>query len=225
MKFEAQQKAVQLRREGQSIGRIAAKLGVAKSSVSCWVRDVMLTDQQLSTLTENSKRSLGFYEHLGDLKRSAGTEARTKYQERGRELARQGFDLYLAGCMLYWSEGSKYRGSLRFTNSDPDMIRLFMKFLRLCFPIEDTKATLAINAHLNNGLTQREIEDFWLGVTGLGRCQLRKGTYGNYSSASKKLKRNLVYGTVCVSVNDTRIVQTIYGSINEYASVKDSKWL
>jgi len=127
--------------------------------------------------------------------------------------------------MLYWSEGSKYRGSLRFTNSDPDMIRLFMKFLRLCFPIEDTKITLAINAYLNNGLTQGEIEEFWLKATALSRCQLRKGTYGKHSSASKKLKRNLVYGTVCITVNDTRVVQTIYGSINEYASVKENKWL
>lgn len=226
MKIEAQQKAIQFRRDGWSISRIATELRVSKSSVSLWVKSVTLSADQQRTLTENSRRSAGFYVALGQSKRVVGNRNRLQYQGIGRQRAQEsGFDLYLAGCMLYWGEGSKYRGSLRFTNSDPDMIRLFMKFLRLCFPIEDTRITVAINAHLNNGLTQKEIEEFWLGVTALDRSQLRKGIYGKHSSASKKLRRNLLYGTVCVSVHDTKVVQTVYGSINEYASVKSSKWL
>ena len=32
--------------------------------------------------------------------------------------------------MLYWAEGSKRRNCVEFTNSDPDMMRRFVKFLR-----------------------------------------------------------------------------------------------
>jgi hypothetical protein len=47
-------------------------------------------------------------------------------QEEGRALARRGERLFLAGCMLYWAEGGQDRNQVRFSNSDPEMIRVFV---------------------------------------------------------------------------------------------------
>ena len=44
-KVEAQAKARELRAEGRTVAAIAAELGVAKSSVSLWVRDVPYVPQ------------------------------------------------------------------------------------------------------------------------------------------------------------------------------------
>jgi len=38
--------------------------------------------------------------------------------------------LKVAGIMLYWAEGARKGSTVDFANSDPDMIRIFVKFLR-----------------------------------------------------------------------------------------------
>ena len=50
MKKDKQEKAIELRQHGISVNEIAATLGVAKSSVSLWVRKVLLTDDQRKKL-------------------------------------------------------------------------------------------------------------------------------------------------------------------------------
>jgi transposase len=45
-KTKEKQKAVILRKRGKSINEIAHTLGVSKSSVSTWCRDVILTESQ-----------------------------------------------------------------------------------------------------------------------------------------------------------------------------------
>lgn len=47
--------------------------------------------------------------------------------------------------------------------------------------------------------------------------------YSKYSE--KKRKNKLPYGTCEVSVCSTRIVQTIYGSIQEYGGFERPEWL
>lgn len=51
MKTVEKSAARALRQQGYSINEITAKLGVAKSSVSIWVRDIKLTHNQASRLS------------------------------------------------------------------------------------------------------------------------------------------------------------------------------
>ena len=49
MKYDLMQEAIRMRKEdGKSIGDIAKKLVVSKGSVSRWVRDVELTEEQMN---------------------------------------------------------------------------------------------------------------------------------------------------------------------------------
>jgi hypothetical protein len=65
----------------------------------------------------------------------------------------------------------------------------------------------------------------WL-VMGLQANSLRKSHVNLYSKYSEKKRVNrLPYGTVKVVVNRTRIVQSIYGSIQEYAGFDRPAWL
>ena len=63
--------------------------------------------------------------------------------------------------MLYWAEGSKDRCRVVFSNSDVDMMRLFMRFLRECHRIPPERITFACNCYLGNGLALEEIERYW----------------------------------------------------------------
>ena len=51
MKKAERDQARELRRQGLSLGEIRRQLGVAKSSVSLWVRDIELTPEQLERLS------------------------------------------------------------------------------------------------------------------------------------------------------------------------------
>lgn len=56
-KFEKRIKAHNLRRKGKSIKKIAEELDVAKSTVSLWCRDIVLTKLQEKRLRENQIRA------------------------------------------------------------------------------------------------------------------------------------------------------------------------
>ncbi|MDQ3380779.1 MAG: hypothetical protein M3546_10760 [Actinomycetota bacterium] len=54
----------------------------------------------------------------------------------------------------------------------------------------------------------------------------RKSTINVYSKYSKKKRKNrLPYGTVRVCVHSTRVIQSIYGSIQEYGRFERPEWL
>ena len=139
MKTEERQRARQLRRdEGLPIKEIARRVGLSVASVSVWVRDIELTDEQHARLRAKNP---AYNQQLSG--RRIGVANRrvewVTYQARGRETARGGDLLHLAGCMLDWAEGSKGRNQLRFSNSDPEMIRFFVRFLQECLGVKRTR--------------------------------------------------------------------------------------
>jgi hypothetical protein len=128
--------------------------------------------------------------------------------------------------MLFWAEGSRARNAVRFTNSDPEMMRLFVAFLRRCFDVPDEKFRLECNLFADHIERQREIEQFWLDVVGVPRTCLTKTMVNTYSKYSQKKRRNrLPYGTCRVTVSDTRIAQHLYGAIQEYGRFERPEWL
>ena len=147
-------------------------------------------------------------------------------QEGGRMQAQQGDAFFVAGCMLYWAEGSKDRNHVEFTNSDPEMVGFFIRFLKAYWNLRDEEIRITCNLFADHIDRQREIEQFWLDVAALRTESLRKSTVNVYSKYSQKKRRNrLPYGTCRVSVSRTRVVQGIYGGIQEIGGFKRDSWL
>jgi hypothetical protein len=206
-----------------SMKAIAREVGASLSSVSRWVRDVELTAEQQATLKVQA-----FNGHVkGRAVNSAvRRRARVIAQEEGRQLAERREALHVAGCMLYWAEGAKDRNQICFTNSDPEMAKFFVKFLRTYFNLEDENIRITCNLFADHLERQREIEQFWLDTLLLPQGSLCKSTVNVYSKYSKKKRANkLPYGTCRVVVSRTRIVQSIFGSIQEYAGFERQGWL
>ena len=204
---------------------IARVVGVSPSTVSLWVRDIELPEGQHEALLArnpayNYQRN-GWAENV-----RRGKARRNGYQLRGRQLVRLANPLYIAGCMLYWAEGDKTRNSVRLSNSDPDLIALFGRFLRECFDVPEENFRVNCYLFADHIARQREVEKFWLDVLGLPRACLRKSIVNSYSRASKRKRVNkLPYGTCKVVVHRTEIIQTIYGSIQEFAGFQRPSWL
>lgn len=56
-KFKEKIQARELRRNGESIGGIGRKLGVAKSTVSLWCSDIGLSEEQIRKLASRGEIS------------------------------------------------------------------------------------------------------------------------------------------------------------------------
>jgi len=225
VKVVEREAARRLRREqGLPIKAIAATLRVSSSSVSRWVKDVELTPAQEQTLRDanpiyNRQRS-------GTARSSSNARARRlDSQRQGRVLAGCGDPLHQMGCMLYWAEGSRSRNRLTFTNADPEMVDLFVHFLRRCYGVRDERIALTINVHLGNGMTLEQIESWWLARLGLPQASLRRSVVNRPSRVSQGKRRTLPYGTVRISVSSTALAQSIFGALQAYAGLWRPEWL
>lgn len=226
MKHQEMIEAKKLRKEeGMSITEIAKRLNVAKSSVSLWVRDVPLTSKQQRALLDKNpiyNRQL----NGSRVRKENAKKCRLTYQEEGKEKAKEKSWLHMTGCMLYWAEGSKGRNSVGFCNTDIQMMKLFMRFLREEMKINEDKFCFSVNMYENNGITVENVENFWLDQLSLDKKCLRKSTVNKLPKSSKGYKKNKhIYGVGNIIVNDTQLVQHIYGAIQEYGGFINENWI
>jgi hypothetical protein len=209
-----------------SVKEIARMVGVAPSTASVWVRDIALTEDQLDSLRE---RNPAYNRQLRGANRNAETARalRCTFQDDGRERARQAGTLHVAGTMLYWAEGDKAsRNAARISNSDPEVLKLFVRFLRECLEVPDERMRVTCNLFADHLPRQLAIEQFWLTTLRLPPECLYKSTVNTYSKYSQKKRKNkLPYGTTRVTVCSTQVVQSIYGSIQEYGGFERPEWL
>ena len=142
-KLAERQQARQLRRAGLPLAEIATRLGVSRSSVSLWVRDVPF-DQLL-----RSQR--GRRREPNALQRRRQAEIDRLVEEGRARIGRLSEREFLvAGVALYAGEGSKTDGRLTFANSDPRMILFFCCWLRRFFEIDESR--LRVRLYLHEGL-------------------------------------------------------------------------
>ncbi len=223
MKTEEQRIARELRAEAWSVKQIARHLGASTSSVSVWVRDVPLSTRERRALAGRITEAR--IESNARIRERAQRHRQT-YQNEGRLLAGERDASYAAGCMLYWAEGSKRRNQLTISNADPDLLLFFANFLRRHFDVDEDAFRIHCHLFADHIERQREIETYWLSRLGLPASSLRKSMVNVYSKYSAKKRANkLPYGTCKLVVNDTRILQTIYGSIQEYGGFERPEWL
>jgi transcriptional regulator with XRE-family HTH domain len=209
--------------DGVSVREISRRLGVSKGSVSRWVQDIELTEEQRGRLF----RSAGDSRLVNWTAMKRASECRHKeWQNTGREDAKKKNCLHIAGCMLYWAEGHKRNNkyAVRFSNSELPMLKLFLCFLRDCFGIDDNKIVLALNCY-TDVKSLKEIEEFWLKGLDLPRTCLRKSTVDRRPCGTQnKMGSILPYGTCRMMVYDVSVIQRIYGAIQEYGGFDKSQW-
>lgn len=163
-KVVEQEQARVLRAEGRTLLDIATELGVSKSSVSLWVRDVRFTPQPRHRPTFVSPHPL----HLAKL-----AETEEMNQRAVERIGTLSEDAFLAtGIALYAGEGAKTDGAVNFANTDSAMVRLFCTWLRRYFALDESR--LRVRVYLHVGLDLDAAEVHWSSVTGIPRSQFMK---------------------------------------------------
>jgi hypothetical protein len=155
-KLAEQQRARELRLQGLTLADIARELGVSKSSVSLWVRDIPI-EVRRSSLVQRRPNAL-------QRARMAEVEA---CNQRGRSrlgvLSDEAF--LAAGAALYAGEGAKADGKVLFANTDPAMIAFFCAWFRRFFTVDE--ARLRMKIYLHEGLDLDAAQRSWSAVTAI----------------------------------------------------------
>lgn len=211
MKVKKKQKAIDLRRQGISMGEIAKLLNVAKSSVSYWVRDIKLSSFQLKTLNTN-----GHSVEAIEKRRTAriGNTKRRRDLIMNKAIAEikqlQSDPLWCIGVALYWGEGGKTQQTARLSNSDPVVIKIIMQFFRQYgHALENS---FRAHVHTFSQKNAPRAVAYWSKVSGIPKNRFYK-TYVKLSSASKKKRETLPYGTVQVYLHDSKFFFRLMGWI------------
>lgn len=225
MKPDKREEARRLRsEEGMAITEICRVLGVSKSSVSVWVRDIELTEAQKDRLHDQhyAYRAQTKGGHTNAVK---ARELRKQYQEEGRTKARERDPLHIAGCMLYWGEGAKKRNVLGLSNSDPALLQFYVRFLKESLLIENEEISLRIYCYLGNEIAQEDVEQYWLSTLDLPDTCLKTVVINPQPKSSQQKGRKLLYGVGVIDVFSTRLVQHVFGAIQEYTGIDKPEWL
>jgi predicted transcriptional regulator len=222
MKKDKQEKAIELRRQGLSLNEISKELDVAKSSVSLWVRHVKLNADAVNALKDKNPiiRGSSAFAKSRLIKHTHHRDSRIKMQLEGAIKARSGDILHAKGCMLYWAEGTKSRNSLVFTNTDENMLKLFLKFLKESLNVNKDDIYLEINFHSGD---EKDISKYWTDTLSIIPRRLKKiKPRGNGT-----FKKNKHYMGIAVIVvkKSTKYCQHIYGAIQEYAGFSNEMCL
>jgi len=161
----------------------------------------------------------------GIVRSTKARDTRRLYQQDGRNMAErfQQDTLFVAGCMMHWSEGSKNKNRACISNTDLDFLRLWLSFVLRFFDVCKQDIKLAIHCHINNGYTIEQIEDYWLEQLCLPRSCLRATSVIIKEGSFKKNKHP--YGVARTCIDSTRVVQQIWGAIKFIANIGDDKWL
>lgn len=212
MKTRERDLAVNMRKEGKSIREIASRLRVAKSSVSLWVREIKLYPNQIKNLEDRPRQRIAVEKRRISRLRNEEAKRQIILNQAAATIGSvTGESLRLIGPMLYWAEGGKTRrGMVRFSNSDPEMIRLMMKFFRITCRVSENKFHGHI--HIYGVEHVAEAERYWSQISAIPTKQFFK-SYAKPSVAGKGDRRTLPYGTFDIYVCDTRLFLTIMGWI------------
>lgn len=172
-KDDLRERARELRTQGLSYNEIVARLGVSKSSVSLWVRDIPCPERFRYVHNERRQEGLRKYNEARTAGHMAETEAAAA--EIGNLTDRE---LLIAGAIAYWCEGAKSKPNRKanrvvFINSDPGLTRFFLLFLDVAGVNRDD---WVLRVHIHENADAEAAQQFWLGVTGAHPSQFRSPT-------------------------------------------------
>ncbi len=207
MKLNERREAINLRKRGVGYNEILKTVNVSKSTLSLWLRDIVLPCNARKKLLRG--RELSRYTAAAQKKRirESNTKEITR-SGRGEFKILVKNPLFLTGLCLYWAEGDKHKQEkVKFTNSDEKMIVLMMIWFRKICGVPEQKFRIAL--HVHNLHRPENLEKYWSRTTGIPEKQFQK-TYIKQSSL--QYRRNVLYnGTCAIVVNDKALFRRIRG--------------
>lgn len=185
------EKAINYRKKGYSYGMICEKLGLKKTTVANWTNSIPYIPN------EKVIKRIG----IAKLKSSVFKQNQkiTEIQEM-KDLAKKELgqitkrDVWFLGIGLYLGEGTKAYEQIRFSNSNPEMIKIAIKWFREVCHLKDKNFTPIVHIYPDNNI--KEATNYWSKITGVAKEQFGKTQIDIRTNKSEVKRRSLPYGTL-----------------------------
>ena len=158
-----------LRRQGLSYGEIMDRIPVPKGTLAGWCKGIALAPEQARAIRERTGSWKGVPRDTQRKRRAEIQRIRTEAEQQIPLLVRE--PLWLAGTVMYWAEGGKTQKTLQMTNSDPRVLRLFIKWIAT-YLVGDPLFVLQL--HLHEGNDDHKAKNHWRSELGLPRVSFYK---------------------------------------------------
>lgn len=198
--------AISLRKAGYSLKQISTMLLIAKSTASVWVRDIEMKMPAKHRLDRRSAEA----RQRGAIERKRRLTVKYNVIEQivkddlvslklNKTIKR------LLCAFLYWGEGAKTRKDLRFINSDPKAIAIFLELFRESFEINELKFRARL--HLHEYHNERKQLIFWSKIT---KIPLHRISIYRKPNTGKRIKDEYP-GCISINYSDTKIFTALTG--------------
>ena len=118
---------------------------------------------------------------------------------------------------LYLTEGNtKNKNSIRFSNSDPALVKIFVKFLKVVCGVGNNKIKLSLIIYPD--VAQKNAKEYWARFLDLPLAQFTKTTVLKNRNGSSS-KKHSEFGTITIYVHNTKLLDIIKEWAREYAHV------
>ena len=124
-------------------------------------------------------------------------------------------ELGIIGAMLYWAEGYKTdkASGIDFANSDPDMVLLFVTFLRNRYDLDQRKLHFSLFYYSDQALSK--LVGFWSKKLDAPGSQFKT----HYEHPDPKTgRRKMLYGVLHVRYFDKKLLRDVLNLIESYRS-------
>lgn len=192
---QIRKEATELRDKGYSYNMIKDRLGVSISTQSGWFSERPFSPNlELISRIKNGPMKNGQLRHNEKINNIV---AITKQAEKdiGRLSKR---DLWMVGLGLYMGEGSKSIESVRIVNSDPNIIRLSMRWFREICLLNNDNFSLSVNLYPD--VDESEAKKYWANITDLPLSCFKKTQIDKRLGKKNILASKLPYGTLQIRV-------------------------
>lgn len=181
---------------------IAVELGVSRSSVSLWTRDVPFSP---------GPRRLRQPRQPNVLERRKHAEIAALMEDGRRRIGvLSEREFLVAGTALYAGEGTKGGHAVGFANTDPRMVAFFCAWLRRTFDIDESR--LRVRLYLHEGLDIDAAIAHWSGVTLVPPSQFRSPYRAVADGSIRRSKHE--FGCVYVAYSCSRTHRAVMGLVH-----------
>ena len=162
--FKLKSEAISLRKLGKSIREIESSLGIPRSTLSYWLRNIKLTKSQYKVLEEKHKKALIKARGIAVLWHNKQKADRLKFaeDEADKTLLRVRNNketIELALAILYLGEGSKKSPTTGMGNSDPLILKFFLKIMTSIYKIDIEK--IGFDLHIRADQNPELLKKHW----------------------------------------------------------------
>lgn len=159
--------AIEMRKRGLSYSEIENRTHVPKSTIAFWVKNIRLTleqikklnDKKIQTAKKNAQKKISkTLRMIEEIKNSSVGDI--------KKISKK--ELWLIGIVLYWKNGNKsdLKKGVHFSSSDPDAIKLFLKWLRDVGGVDDKEIKFDLFVSKGKKKSANEVIGRWSKIIG-----------------------------------------------------------